>query len=54
MSTASTTTPLRGLPAWGQLERHYGEVGALHLRELFAADPGRGERLVAEGAGLMI
>jgi glucose-6-phosphate isomerase len=45
-------TPLRELAAWRELERHHGEVGGLHLRELFAADPGRGERLVADGAGL--
>jgi glucose-6-phosphate isomerase len=29
-------------------------VKALHLRELFAADPSRGERFVAEGAGLYL
>jgi glucose-6-phosphate isomerase len=44
--------PLRDLPAWGELERHREEIGDRHLRDLFAADPGRGERMVAEGAGL--
>ncbi len=44
--------PLRQAPAWGALERHFGEIGDRHLRELFAEDPGRGERLVADGAGL--
>jgi glucose-6-phosphate isomerase len=43
---------LRELPAWGQLEAHYEDIRGTHLRELFAADPERGERLVAEGAGL--
>jgi glucose-6-phosphate isomerase len=43
---------LRETAAWGKLERHHGEIGGAHLRDLFAADPGRGERLVAEGAGL--
>ena len=45
---------LRGRPAWKQLERHYGEIAERHLRELFADDPGRGERLIAEGAGLFL
>jgi glucose-6-phosphate isomerase len=45
-------TPLRDLGSWRALERHHEEVGDRHLRELFAADPDRGERMVAEGAGL--
>jgi glucose-6-phosphate isomerase len=44
--------PLRERGAWRELERHHAEVGGLHLRELFASDPGRGERLVADAAGL--
>ncbi len=47
-------TPLRERPAWAALERHYGEVRDLRLRDLFADDPARGERLVAEGAGLYL
>jgi glucose-6-phosphate isomerase len=46
--------PLRRRGAWKALERHYEEVGGLHLRDLFAADPDRGERLVAEAAGLYL
>ncbi|MGN6867278.1 MAG: glucose-6-phosphate isomerase [Solirubrobacteraceae bacterium] len=46
--------PLRDRPAWKALERHYEEVRGKHLRELFASDPTRGERLVAEGAGLFL
>jgi len=49
-----TTTPLRSRPAWTALREHYEKVGALHLRELFAADPARGERLTAEAAGLYL
>jgi glucose-6-phosphate isomerase len=45
---------LRSGPAWKELERHFGELRGRHLRELFEADPGRGERLVAEGAGLFL
>ncbi len=48
------TTPLRDLPAFRALERHHAEIGTRHLRELFASDPGRGERLAAEGAGLYL
>jgi glucose-6-phosphate isomerase len=45
---------LRDRPAWRALEKHYEELHSKHLRELFAADGTRGERLVAEGAGLFL
>ncbi len=45
---------LRQAPAWAELQRHYEEIRGAHLRDLFAADPERGERLVAEGAGLYL
>ncbi|HUA69957.1 MAG TPA: glucose-6-phosphate isomerase [Solirubrobacteraceae bacterium] len=45
---------LRDRPAWRALEKHYEELRPKHLRELFAAEEGRGERLVAEGAGLYL
>jgi glucose-6-phosphate isomerase len=45
---------LRETPAWADLQRHHGEIRDTHLRDLFAADPARGERLVAEGAGLRL
>ena len=48
------TTPLRQRPAWKALEQHHREIGERHLRELFAEDPGRGERLAAEAAGLYL
>ena len=48
------TTPLRQRPAWKALEQHYAKIGQQHLRDLFAADPGRGERLTAEAAGLYL
>jgi glucose-6-phosphate isomerase len=41
-----------GTPAWKALEEHQGEVARQHLRELFAADPGRGERLTLDAADL--
>jgi glucose-6-phosphate isomerase len=45
---------LRERSAWAALERHFAEIGERHLRELFADDPDRGERLTAEGAGLFL
>ena len=45
---------LRQSSAWKALESHYAEIEPRHLRELFADDPDRGERLVAEGAGLFL
>ena len=47
-------TPLRERKAWQALERHYAEISGSHLRELFAADPGRGERLTAEAVGIYL
>jgi glucose-6-phosphate isomerase len=45
---------LRQAPAWAELEAHFEKLRDAHLRELFVADPERGERLVAEGAGLYL
>src|ERR1700759_980709 len=47
-------TPLRERKAWQALERHYEEIAGRHLRDLFAEDPGRGERLTAEAPGLYL
>ncbi len=41
-------------PAWQALQRHRSAFGDTHLRDLFAADPQRGTRFVAEGAGLYL
>jgi glucose-6-phosphate isomerase len=46
--------PLRERKAWQALERHYAEIAGTHLRDLFAADPKRGERLTAEAAGIYL
>jgi glucose-6-phosphate isomerase len=46
--------PLRQIPAWAALEEHAAAIRGAHLRDLFAADPARGERMVAEAAGLYI
>ncbi len=52
MSPAAQTTPLRERAAWPALQKHFEEIRGLHLREIFARDPGRGERLQAQAAGL--
>src|SRR5215475_2814350 len=41
-----------GSLAWKALQSHYNEVRNLHLRDLFAKDPARGERLTASAAGI--
>ena len=51
---SATEPALSDRPAWRQLTAHYRDVAALHLRELFAGDPGRGTRLTAEGAGIFL
>jgi glucose-6-phosphate isomerase len=47
-------TPLTQLPAWQALEAQRPRARTLSLRRLFADDPGRGERLGAEAAGIWL
>ncbi len=47
-------TPLTKRPAWKALAAHYKQARAWHLRELFAEDPKRGERLTADAVGLYL
>jgi glucose-6-phosphate isomerase len=61
MSRATLTTgsgarvqPLTERPAWKALAAHCQTVRGLHLRQLFADDPRRGERLTAEAAGIYL
>jgi len=46
--------PLTKRKAWKALAAHYRQVRELHLRTLFADDPGRGERMTAETAGVFL
>ncbi len=41
-------------PAWKALGAHHQHVRGLHLRRLFADDPGRGERMTAQAAGIFL
>jgi glucose-6-phosphate isomerase len=47
-------TPLTSRPAWKALGSHHQKVRDLHLREIFAGDPKRGERMTAEAVGLYL
>ena len=40
--------------AWKALENHYRKLRSLHLRNLFAGDPTRGERMAAEAVGIYL
>jgi glucose-6-phosphate isomerase len=53
-TVVETTSPLRQLPAWNALERHHEEIRDRHLRDLFAEDSSRGERLALEAEGLYL
>ena len=48
------TLSLTRRPAWQALQAHHQQIKGVHLRDLFAQDPKRGERLTAEGAGLFL
>jgi glucose-6-phosphate isomerase len=45
---------LRKRPAWAALEQHYQTVKDVHLRQLFAEDRKRGDRLAVEAAGIYL
>jgi glucose-6-phosphate isomerase len=50
----TATATLTGLPAYIALRAHYETDKTKHLRELFAADPSRGETLKAEALGIYL
>ena len=52
--TVPAPAPLHDRPAFRALQRHHEAVGGVHLRDLFATDPGRAERLGLEAAGLYL
>ena len=47
-------TPLKQRPAWQALKSHHKVISGMHLRDLFANDPTRGDRLTLEAAGLFL
>ena len=48
------TGGLRSTPEWEALRRHHATLADVTLRELFADDPGRGDRMTAEAPGLYL
>jgi len=52
--TPKSESLLKSLPAWKALEKHADEMREVHLRDLFAKDPGRAERYSVEAAGLFL
>jgi glucose-6-phosphate isomerase len=51
---ATATKAVTELPAWKALSAHFQKIDRLHLREIFAQDLKRGERLTVEAAGLYL
>jgi len=51
---AITRRPTVKHQAWKDLQTHYKKVKDLHLRQLFAEDPKRGESMTAEAVGLFL
>jgi glucose-6-phosphate isomerase len=49
-----TTVSLTESPAWKALRAHHEQIRNVHLRALFRDDPGRGERLAVDAAGLYL
>jgi glucose-6-phosphate isomerase len=54
MAESLITSPTAEHPAWKALQEHFQQAGKLHLRKLFADDPGRGERMTLEAAGIYL
>ncbi len=54
MDTTAGQIALRDRPAYQALVDHGERIRGLHLRELFAEDPQRGERMTAEAGGLFL
>jgi glucose-6-phosphate isomerase len=51
---AAAIQSLTARPSWKALESHYQKVRESHLRQLFADDSKRGERLTTEAVGLYL
>jgi glucose-6-phosphate isomerase len=54
MTPSTSLQPLTRRPAWKALAAHREEVQGLHLRDLFADEPGRGERLTLRAVDLFL
>jgi len=52
--TAQSPPSRAALPQWQHVAAHAAAMGGTHLRDLFAADASRGERLVLDACGLHV
>ncbi len=52
--TEQALEPLTKRAAWKKLQAHYKKIREVHLRNLFADDPGRGERMTVDAAGIFL
>jgi glucose-6-phosphate isomerase len=52
--TEQVLEPLTKRAAWKKLQGHYKKIREVHLRNLFADDPGRGERMTVDAAGVFL
>jgi glucose-6-phosphate isomerase len=52
MTAIPSTTPLTERHAWRALREHHQTIAPRHLRDLFTEQPGRGETMIVEDAGL--
>jgi len=50
----SGAVPLTQSTAWNALREHYEAIKPVHMRDLFAKDPGRGTRLVCDAQGIYL
>jgi glucose-6-phosphate isomerase len=53
-ATGQDIEPLTKRKSWKALQAHYENVRRFHLRTLFADDPKRGERMMAEAVGIFL
>jgi glucose-6-phosphate isomerase len=54
MTMPNSIAPLAARPAWAALAAHYAKIRDVTLRQLFAGDAQRGERLTCDGAGVYL
>jgi glucose-6-phosphate isomerase len=54
VETTEVIESLTKQKAWKKLQTHYKKTNEVHLRDFFADDPQRGERMTVEGAGIFL
>src|SRR5277367_3597923 len=54
MQMTTKSTSLSERPAWKALGTHHQKIQGMQLKQLFAGDPGRGDRFTIEAAGIFL